>query len=131
MTTPDNLPWLEDVRWDNEGLVPAIAQDVESGKVLTLAWMNRDSLYQTQQDGKAVYWSRSRQKLWQKGEYSGHFQEICDIYLDCDMDAIVLKVKQIGGIACHTGRQSCFFHRLENNEWIEAEPVIKDPAEIY
>lgn len=131
MTTPDNLPWLDDVRWDNEGLVPAIAQDVESGKVLTLAWMNRDSLYQTQQDGKAVYWSRSRQKLWQKGEYSGHFQEICDIYLDCDMDAIVLKVKQTGGIACHTGRQSCFFHRLENNEWIEAEPVIKDPTEIY
>ena len=131
MTAPADIPWLDDVRWDDEGLVPAIAQDAESGKVLTLAWMNRDALYKTSQEGKAVYWSRSRQKLWLKGEVSGHIQNVRDIYLDCDMDAIVLKVHQTGGIACHTGRQSCFFHRLENDEWVEAEPVIKDPAEIY
>ena len=131
MTTPADILWLDDVRWDDEGLIPAVAQDIESGKVLTLAWMNRDALYKTSQERKATYWSRSRQKLWQKGETSGHIQEVREIYLDCDMDAIVVKVVQVGSIACHTGRESCFFNRLENDQWIEAEPIIKDPTEIY
>ncbi len=131
MDTPAELHWLDDVRFDEEGLVPAIAQDAESGKILTLAWMNRDALYKTSQEKRATYWSRSRQKLWQKGEASGHFQEVKEIYLDCDLDAIVIKVDQVKGIACHTGRESCFFHRLENGEWVESEPVIVDPTEIY
>lgn len=131
MDTPAELPWLDDVRWDDNGLVPVIAQDVDSGKVLTLAWMNRDALYKTSVDKRATYWSRGRQKLWQKGEASGHYQEVKEIYLDCDLDAVVIKVVQVKGIACHTGRESCFFHKLENDQWIEAEPVIKDPTEIY
>lgn len=131
MTATENTDWLNDIRWDHDGLVPAIAQDCDSGKVLTLAWMNRDALLQTVKRGKAVYWSRSRRRLWQKGERSGHTQEIRNIYLDCDRDAIVLEVMQTGGIACHTGRQSCFYHRLENAQWIAAEPVLKNPVDIY
>jgi Phosphoribosyl-AMP cyclohydrolase len=131
MTATENTDWLNDIRWDHEGLIPAIAQDCDSGKVLTLAWMNRDALLQTVKRGKAVYWSRSRRRLWQKGERSGHTQEIRNIYLDCDRDAIVLEVMQTGGIACHTGRQSCFYHRLENEQWIAAEPVLKNPVDIY
>ncbi len=131
MTTSDNPPWLEEVQWDSNGLVPAIAQDIDTGKVLTLAWMNQEALCLTAQEGQAVYWSRSRQKIWRKGEESGHTQEVHDIYLDCDKDTILLKVNQTGGIACHTGRHSCFYHRLDENNWVEAEPIIKDPAEIY
>jgi len=131
MPAPANIVWLDEVNWNSEGLVPAIAQDINSGKVLTLAWMDREALYLTLQKRQAVYWSRSKQRLWRKGEKSGHTQLVKEIYLDCDKDAVMLKVIQTGGIACHTGRQSCFFHRLENNRWIEAEPVIKNPKDIY
>ncbi|MBM2830300.1 MAG: hisI [Gammaproteobacteria bacterium] len=131
MPVPANTSWLDEINWNSDGLVPAVAQDVNSGKVLTLAWMDREALYMTVQKGQAVYWSRSKKRLWRKGEESGHTQEVQEIYLDCDKDTIVLKVIQAGGIACHTGRQSCFFHRLENNRWIESEPVIKDPGDIY
>ena len=131
MDTPAELPWLDDVRWDDDGLVPVIAQEIDSGKVLTLAWMNRDALYKTSVSKRATYWSRGRHKLWTKGEVSGHFQEVKEIYLDCDLDAIVIKIEQVKGIACHTGRESCFFHKLENDQWVESEPVIKDPTTIY
>ena len=131
MSAPTNMPWLNEVNWNKDGLVPAIAQELESGKVLTLAWMNREALFLTAQQGQAVYWSRSRQRLWKKGEESGYIQVVQEIYLDCDKDTVMLKVIQTGGITCHTGRKSCFFHRLEKNRWIEVEPVIKDPKEIY
>ena len=131
MSTLENTAWLDEIRWRDDGLVPAIAQDGDTGKILTLAWMNREALAETVQRGKAVYWSRSRQRLWQKGEESGHTQEVRDIYLDCDRDAVILKVTQTGGIACHTGRQSCFFHHLENGRWIVTGPVLKEPEEIY
>lgn len=123
--------WLSQVKWDDQGLVPVIAQETRSGKVLTLAWMNRAALQQTQETGRATYWSRSRNRLWQKGEQSGHVQIVREIRLDCDGDAILLLVEQQGGIACHTGRERCFFHKLEDGEWRAVEPVLKDPGLIY
>lgn len=123
--------WLSKINWSEDGLIPVIAQEAESGKILMVAWMNRDALKLTVEKREAVYWSRSRKKLWHKGEESGHIQKIKDIYLDCDEDVLLLIVEQIGGIACHTGRHNCFFQKLENNEWVIAAPVIKDPLEIY
>ncbi len=123
--------WLDKIRWNPDGLVPVIAQDADSGRVLMFAWMNREALQLTAAQGHAVYWSRSRQKLWHKGESSGHRQKIREIRLDCDNDVILLRVEQQGGIACHTGRESCFYQRLEEEHWQAVEPVIKDPAEIY
>jgi phosphoribosyl-AMP cyclohydrolase len=111
--------------------VPAIAQDAKSGEVLMFAWMNREALEKTAQTGQAVYWSRSRRKLWHKGEESGHFQKVAEIRADCDSDVVLLKIEQVGGIACHTGRKSCFFNRLDTDRWQEVEPVLKDPKEIY
>lgn len=129
-TQPDNQ-WLDEIKWDADGLVPAIAQDAESGKVLMMAWMNRESLQLTVNEGRAVYWSRSRQKLWRKGEESGHVQTIKDIRLDCDADVILLSVEQIGGIACHTGRERCFYRQYQDGKWVETDEVIKDPGSIY
>jgi phosphoribosyl-AMP cyclohydrolase len=126
--TPD---WLEQVKWDREGLVPAIAQELSTNAVLTLAWMNRESLEKTVASGEAHYWSRSRGRLWKKGEQSGHVQQVREIRLDCDEDVVLLKVEQRGGIACHTGRHSCFFRRLEDGKWVDVEPVIRDPREFY
>jgi phosphoribosyl-AMP cyclohydrolase len=126
-----NDDWLNQITWTAEGLVPVVAQEAGSGKVLTLAWMNREALERTAQSGEAVYWSRSRAKLWRKGEESGHVQKVRDIRLDCDNDAVLLTVEQVGGIACHTGRQSCFFQKLDNGRWVAVEPVLKDPREIY
>ncbi len=123
--------WLDAVKWAPDGLVPAIAQDSGSGRVLTLAWMNREALSLTAQTSEAHYWSRSRDKLWRKGEQSGHVQKVLEIRLDCDRDAILLMVEQVGGIACHTGRERCFFLRLEDGHWKEVEPVLKDPNAIY
>lgn len=123
--------WLAEVKWDERGLVSAIAQDADSGRVLMLAWMNRSALEASIQEGYAVYWSRSRQKLWRKGEQSGHIQRIRDIRLDCDGDAVLLTVEQIGGIACHTGRESCFYRRFEDGDWQVCDEVIKAPADIY
>ena len=123
--------WLDEVRWDERGLVPAIAQDAVTGRILMVAWMDRAALTRTAETGEAVYFSRSRDRLWHKGEESGHVQRVLDIRLDCDGDVIVLEVGQAGGIACHTGRASCFFRRLENGRWVETEPVLKHPQEIY
>ncbi|WP_394809234.1 phosphoribosyl-AMP cyclohydrolase [Nitrosomonas sp.] len=123
--------WLSKINWSEDGLIPVIAQEADSGKILMVAWMNRDALKLTVEKREAVYWSRSRKKLWHKGEESGHIQKIKDIYLDCDEDVLLLIVEQIGGIACHTGRHNCFFQKLEYNEWVIAAPVIKDPLEIY
>jgi phosphoribosyl-AMP cyclohydrolase len=123
--------YLDKIAWNEQGLVPAIAQDVNTGKVLMLAWMNREALQLTVQEKRAVYWSRSRAKLWFKGEESGNVQQITDIRLDCDNDVILLMVEQIGGIACHTGRNNCFFQQLEADEWIKVEPVLKDPSILY
>ena len=123
--------WLEEVRWDGEGLVPAIAQDAASGRVLTLAWMNREALAETAKRGEAVYWSRSRKRLWHKGEESGHIQRVVEMRMDCDSDAILLRVEQAGGIACHTGRERCFFSKLEQGKWVVTDPVLRDPALIY
>lgn len=123
--------WLNDIRWNQDGLVPAIAQDAESGDILMMAWMNAESLQLTAQEEQAVYWSRSRGKLWRKGETSGHRQVVREIRLDCDEDVILLKVEQKGGMACHTGRRSCFYRKLENGQWQSADPVLKDPDEIY
>lgn len=128
---PQNESWLDDVKWNSDGLVPAIAQDAESGKVLSMAWMNRESLQLTVAEQRAIYWSRSRQKIWRKGEESGHVQELKSIHLDCDGDTIVIKVNQIGGIACHTGRESCFFKTLDESGWQATEPVLKPSDEIY
>src|SRR6516162_492150 len=125
------MNWLEAVNWNADGLVPAIAQDAGSGAVLTQAWMNREALERAAATREAHYWSRSRQKLWRKGETSGHVQRVREIRLDCDNDAILLLVEQIGGIACHTGRERCFFQRLEGDTWREVEPVLKDPGETY
>ena len=122
---------LQSVRWDSQGLVPAIAQEAATGKVLMMAWMNRDALQATVSEGRAVYFSRSRGCLWRKGEQSGHVQLVREIRLDCDGDAILLQVEQRGGIACHTGRHSCFFQRLEYGTWRVVEAVLKDAAEIY
>ena len=123
--------WLDDIKWTEDGLVPAIAQDHATGKLLMMAWMNRESLKLSVQEGRAIYWSRSRNKLWRKGEESGHVQRIKDIRLDCDNDVILLSVEQIGGIACHTGRERCFYKQLQGDRWVEVEPVIKDPQQIY
>lgn len=123
--------WLDAVRWSVDGLVTAVAQDAESGDVLTLAWMNRDALALTAATGEAHYWSRSRRRLWRKGETSGHVQQVEEIRLDCDNDAILLRVKQVGGIACHTGHARCFFLRFEDGHWIDDEPVLMDPETIY
>jgi len=123
--------WLDQIKWDASGLVPAITQDADSGKILMMAWMNREALALTVQQGRAVYWSRSRGKLWPKGEESGHVQKVRDIRLDCDNDVVLLKVEQLGGIACHTGREACFFQRLEGERWVAVEPVLKEPSEIY
>jgi len=123
--------WLNKVNWAADGLVPAIAQDANSGRVLMVAWMNREALKRTAESGEAVYWSRSRKKLWHKGEESGHVQKVKEIRLDCDNDVVLLQVDQGGGIACHTGRASCFFSKLENGSWLETDAVIKNPEEIY
>lgn len=123
--------FLDQVRWNADGLVPAIAQDASSDEILMVAWMNRESLALTVAEQRAVYWSRSRQKLWRKGEESGHVQTIKEIRIDCDEDVIILRVEQIGGIACHTGRRSCFYRVLRDGEWISTEAVIKDPDSIY
>ena len=125
------MDWLDQVKWDENGLVPAIAQEAGSGRVLNLAWMNREALAKTAETGEAHYWSRSRRKLWHKGEESGHVQKVKSVRLDCDEDVILLEVEQRGGIACHTGRHSCFFQELENGEWVTVEAVLKDPREIY
>lgn len=126
--TPD---WLDEVTWSSDGLVTAIAQEAATGEVLMVAWMNREALRLTMEEGHAVYWSRSRQRLWRKGEESGHRQKIVEIRLDCDGDTVLLKVEQIGGIACHTGRHHCFFRRLEQERWNTVEPVLKNPETIY
>jgi phosphoribosyl-AMP cyclohydrolase len=123
--------WVDEVRWGADGLVPALAQDARSGRVLNLAWMNREALALTVETGYAHYWSRSRGKLWRKGEESGHGQKVVSLSLDCDEDVVLMEVEQEGGIACHTGRQSCFYRRLENGAWVAVDPVIKDPREIY
>jgi phosphoribosyl-AMP cyclohydrolase len=128
---PVDTDWLEHVKWPADGLVAAIAQDAASGKVLTLAWMNRQALERTVETGEAHYWSRSRRRLWRKGESSGFIQTVREIRLDCDEDAILLLVEQTGGIACHTGREHCFFQRLEGRRWVNVEPVVKDPRTIY
>jgi phosphoribosyl-AMP cyclohydrolase len=128
---PVTHSWLNDVKWDEHGLVPAVAQDAATGEVLMFAWMNREALERTVATGQAVYWSRSRRKLWHKGEESGHFQKVLEVRADCDQDVILLKIEQVGGIACHTGRRSCFFNRLGEGRWQEVEPVLKDPQEIY
>ena len=125
------MNWLDEIHWDRDGLVPAIAQDFRSGRVLMMAWMNREALALTVREGRGIYWSRSRQRLWRKGEDSGHVQKLHELRLDCDNDVIILQVEQIGGIACHTGRESCFYRRLEDGQWITVDPVRKDPAAIY
>ena len=123
--------WLDEIRWTADGLVPVIAQEAETGKILMFAWMNRESLRLTAEEGYAVYWSRSRNRLWRKGEESGHRQKVLEIRLDCDEDVVLLKIEQSGGIACHTGRRSCFFQKLEDGQWNAVDPVLKDPHEIY
>jgi len=123
--------WLDKVNWAQDGLVPVVAQEAAAGRVLTVAWMNRDALRKTVETGEAHYWSRSRKKLWRKGEESGHVQKVRSIRLDCDEDVLLLEVEQVGGIACHTGRHSCFFRKLEGVHWVEVDPVLKNPAEIY
>ena len=123
--------WLDSIKWTPDGLVPVIAQDAVDGTVLMFAWMNRESLGLTVREGRAIYWSRSRGRLWRKGEESGHVQLVKDIRLDCDNDVVLLSIEQKGGIACHTGRRSCFFQKLEDESWVPAEPVLNDPQDIY
>ena len=125
------MSYLDDINWDNDGLVPAIAQDKTSGQILMVAWMNREALELTVNENRAIYWSRSRQKLWRKGEESGHIQQLIELRLDCDSDVIMMKVNQIGNIACHTGRTSCFYRVLENGQWKTVDKVVQDPKEIY
>lgn len=125
------MTWLDEIKWDADGLVPAIAQDYKTGKVLMFAWMNREALQLTSDTKQAVYFSRSRNKLWRKGEESGHTQKIHEIRVDCDEDVILLKIEQLGDIACHTGRNSCFFKKLENGNWNIDQPIIKNPEDIY
>ncbi len=127
----NNATWLDEIRWTDEGLIPVIAQQASDDRVVMFAWMNRKSLQLSADTGYATYWSRSRQRLWKKGEESGHRQKIIDIQLDCDEDVILLKIEQEGGIACHTGRQSCFYRSLVNGKWQPVEPILKDPKEIY
>ncbi len=131
MSDLDNsLEWLAALKWDADGMIPAIAQD-QSGRVVMFAYMNRESLQETIACGNAVYWSRSRRRLWRKGEESGHFQKVKAIRTDCDGDVLLLSIEQVGGIACHTGRESCFFNELKGDRWIPVDPVLKDPKEIY
>jgi phosphoribosyl-AMP cyclohydrolase len=125
------MDWLDKINWTSDGLVPAVTQDGASGRVLTLAWMNREALRKTVDTGEAHYWSRSRGKLWHKGEESGHVQKVLSVRLDCDEDVVLLEVEQQGGIACHTGRESCFFQKLDEGRWVATDPVLKDPREIY
>ena len=131
MKNQGQTTFLDEIPWDEHGLITAIAQDAASGRILMVAWMNRDALQQTVETRQAVYWSRSRGKLWRKGEESGHVQRLVELRLDCDADALLLKVEQAGGIACHTGRESCFFRKLENGRWVTVDPVLKDPSVIY
>ncbi len=123
--------WLDAVKWDADGLVPAIAQDYKTGRILMMAWMNREALQLTTAENRAIYWSRSRGRLWRKGEESGHVQKLHEVRLDCDADVIVLQVEQLGGIACHTGRESCFYRVWKDGAWVTVDPVLKDPKEIY
>lgn len=125
------MSWLDEIKWTDDGLVPVIAQDHATGKVMMFAWMNRESLELSVKEQRAIYWSRSRNKLWRKGEESGHVQHIKDIRLDCDNDVVLMQIEQVGGIACHTGRERCFYKQLQNHQWTEVEPVLKDPKEIY
>jgi len=128
------MNWLDEIKWDAQGLVPVIAQEDSTGDVMMFAWMNREALARTAETGQAVYWSRSRNKLWHKGEESGHFQQVHAIRMDCDNDVVLLRITQLGhepGIACHTGRHSCFFQKLENGQWTAVDPVLQDPAHIY
>lgn len=126
-----NTDWRDEIQWTAEGLVPVIAQDDTSGRVLMFAWMNREALELTRESGVAVYWSRSRGKLWRKGEESGHLQRVKSLSIDCDADVLLLRVEQVGGIACHTGRESCFYRTLEGQDWVTRDPVLKAPADIY
>ena len=125
------MSWLDEVPWNGDGLIAAVAQDAASGRVLTVAWMNRAALEETARTQRAVYWSRSRKRLWRKGEESGHVQNVRELRLDCDADAVLVMVEQVGGIACHTGRESCFYRKLENGSWVTTDPVLKDPSAIY
>ncbi len=125
------MSFLDDIAWNSDGLVPAIAQDAATGKVLMVAWMNAEALQLTVDENRAVYWSRSRNKLWRKGEESGHIQQIKELRLDCDNDVLIMQVEQLGGIACHTGRESCFYRVLEDGQWKTVDPVLKNPKEIY
>ena len=127
-----SVNWLNEIKWDEHGLVPVIAQEACTGEVLMFAWMNREALQRTAETGEAVYWSRSRRKLWHKGEESGHVQTVHELRIDCDNDVVLLKIEQVGGIACHTGRRSCFFQKyFADGRWEAVEPVLKDPKEIY
>ena len=128
MTEPS---WLDEIKWSADGLVPAIAQEADSGRVLMVAWMNREALLETATTGRGVYWSRSRAKLWRKGEESGNVQKVSEIRLDCDEDVVLLQIEQVGGIACHTGRHSCFYRRLEKERWSAVDSVLRDPKEMY
>ena len=125
------MSWLDEVPWNEHGLVAVVTQDASSGRVLTVAWMNRDALQQTAEKNEAVYFSRSRNRLWRKGDESGFVQKIREVRIDCDADAVLLQVEQVGGIACHTGHERCFFRKLENGKWVETDPVLKDPTLIY
>lgn len=125
------MTWLDSVKWDADGLVPAIAQDYKTGRVLMMAWMNKEALELTAKEQRAIYFSRSRQKLWPKGETSGHVQKLHEMRLDCDNDVIIMMVEQIGGIACHTGRESCFYRVYQDGQWVDVDPVLKDPKDIY
>ena len=125
------MAWLDEVQWNDDGLIPAIAQEADTGRVLMVAWMNREALRQTAASGHAVYWSRSRQRLWRKGEDSGHTQKVRELRMDCDNDVVLMQVEQQGGIACHTGRHNCFFKKLVDGEWLTVDPVLKDPDVIY
>lgn len=125
------MSWLDEIKWTADGLVPVIAQESGSGDVLMFAWMNRESLELTVREGRAVYWSRSRGKLWRKGEESGNVQQVKEIRLDCDNDVVLLSIEQVGGVACHTGRHSCFYKVLEAGRWVSVEPVLKDPKQMY
>jgi len=140
MTTPQLPAWLQEVRFDAQGLIPAISQDAQNGQILMVAWMNAESLAETVASGRAVFWSRSRNRLWRKGEESGHVQRLLELRLDCDGDVLLLKVEQLGAIACHTGRASCFYRRLDQgsdqptnpgSQWVIVDPVLKDPELIY
>jgi phosphoribosyl-AMP cyclohydrolase len=125
------MNWLDEVPWNRDGLITAVAQDAATGRVLMVAWMTREALAATAETGEAVYWSRSRKRLWRKGEASGHVQKVKEIRLDCDADTVLLQVEQKGGIACHTGRERCFFRKLDNGRWVGTDPVLKDPTLIY